>query len=36
MADVGEELAARLQVAMDVRRGRMDYLTAVVRSGDRD
>lgn len=35
MADVGEELAARLQVAMDVRRGRMDYLTAVVRTGDR-
>jgi hypothetical protein len=36
MADVGDDLAARLQVAIDVRRGRMDYLTAVVRTNGRD
>jgi hypothetical protein len=33
MADVDDEMAARMQVAMDVRRGRMDYLTAVARTG---
>ena len=35
MADVGDDLAARLQVAMDVRRGRMDYLTAAVQTRGR-
>jgi hypothetical protein len=33
MVDVDDATAARLQVAMDVRRGRCDYLTAVVRAG---
>lgn len=33
MAEVDDEMAARMQVAMDVRRGRMDYLTAVARTG---